>query len=129
MNGNYLLDTNIIIALFDNEEVVTSNIAKIDNVFVPAVVIGELYYGAYNSNRIQENIERINQFQIDASIIDCDATTGNYYGQIKKELKDKGNPIPENGIWIAALAKQHDLELVSRDKHFAKIDMLKTTKW
>ena len=69
MNGNYLLDTNIVIALFDNDEVVTNNIAKANNVLVPAVVIGELYYGAYNSNRIQENIERINQFQIDASII------------------------------------------------------------
>jgi tRNA(fMet)-specific endonuclease VapC len=61
--------------------------------------------------------------------LECDATTANYYGQIKKELKEKGNPIPENDIWIAAIAKQHELELVSRDKHFEKIDNLKVTKW
>ena len=104
-----LLDTNIVIALFDSDTNVIKNIEKAESVHVPSVVVGELYYGAYNSNRKQENVERINQFQNDASILDCDATTGNYYGQIKKELKDKGNPIPENDIWIAALAKQHDL--------------------
>jgi len=129
MNGNYLLDTNIVIALFDKDKNVVDNIQKAENVHVPSIVIGELYYGAYNSTKIKENIEKINQFQNDASILDCDAYTGNHYGQIKKELKEKGNPIPENDIWIAALAKQHDLELVSRDKHFEKIDNLKVTKW
>jgi len=74
----------------------------------------------YNSTKLKENREKIIQFQNDANILDCDAVTENYYGQIKKELKDKGNPIPENDIWIAALAKQHDLELVSQDKHLQK---------
>jgi tRNA(fMet)-specific endonuclease VapC len=129
MNGKYLLDTNIVIALFDEDTNVIDNIQKAEIVYVPAIVIGELYYGAYNSTKQKENIEKIIQFQNDASILDSDATTGNYYGQIKKELKDKGNPIPENDIWIAALAKQHDLELVTRDKHFAKIDNLEVAKW
>ncbi len=92
-------------------------------------MIGELYYGAYNSNRMQDNIERISAFQSDANIISCDASTAIFYGQIKKELKSKGNPIPENDIWIAAVAIQHDLKLVSRDKHFKVIDSLKLTQW
>jgi tRNA(fMet)-specific endonuclease VapC len=129
MNGNYLLDTNIVIALFDKDKNVIKHIQKAESIHIPAIVIGELHYGAYNSTKQKENIEKLNQFQQDASILDCDASTGNHYGQIKKELKDKGNPIPENDIWIAALAKQHDLELVSRDKHFEKIDNLKLTKW
>ncbi len=129
MNGNYLLDTNIVIALFNRDKSVIDNITKAYNIFIPTVVIGELYYGAYNSSKVQENVKRINEFQIDASIIDCNATTGNFYGQIKKELKDKGNPIPENDIWIAALTLQHDLKLVSRDKHFRVIDNLKLTRW
>ncbi|MBI4649267.1 MAG: type II toxin-antitoxin system VapC family toxin [Bacteroidia bacterium] len=129
MNGNYLLDTNIVIALFDDDINVVNNIQNADSVYVPSIVIGELYYGAYNSVKQKENIEKINGFRNDASILNCDADTGNYYGKIKKGLKDKGNPIPENDIWIAALATQHDLELVSRDKHFEKIDNLKVTKW
>lgn len=120
MNGKYLLDTNIVIALFDEDKNVIDNIKNAEIAYVPAIVIGELFYGAYNSTKLKENIEKIVQFQNDASILDCDAVTGNYYGQIKKELKDKGNPIPENDIWIAALAKQHDLELVSQDKHLQK---------
>ena len=129
MNGNYLLDTNIVIALFSKDTNVVDFIKKSGSVHVSSIVIGELYYGAYNSIKQRENIEKINQFQNDASILDCDAITGKHYGQIKKELKEKGNPIPENDIWIAALAKQHELELVSRDKHFEKIDDLKVKKW
>jgi len=78
MNGNYLLDTNIVIALFDKDKNVVDNIQKAENVHVPSIVIGELYYGAYNSTKIKENIEKINQFQNDASILDCDAYTGNH---------------------------------------------------
>jgi len=44
-------------------------------------------------------------------------------------LFKKGNPVPENDIWIAALAMEHDLSLVTRDEHFKKIDDLKRTAW
>ncbi len=63
------------------------NITKAYNIFIPAVVIGELYYGAYNSSKVQESVKRISEFQIDASIIDCNVTTGSFYGQIKKRVK------------------------------------------
>ncbi len=129
MNGNFLLDTNIVIALFDNDKDVLANLQSVDNVLVPSVVIGELYYGAFNSGKQKENIKRINDFRNDANILSCDAETGKHYGKIKKELKDKGNPIPENDIWIAALSIQYGIELITRDKHFAMIENLKTSKW
>jgi len=129
MSGNYLLDTNIVIALFDKDENVMNNIERAELIYIPSIVIGELYYGAYNSTKQKQNIEKINDFQNDANILNCDAITGIHYGKIKKELKEIGNPIPENDIWIAALAQQHNLELISRDKHFIKIDNLNVTKW
>ena len=129
MNGNYLLDTNVIIALFDKDQNVFDNIIKAENIYIPSIVIGELFYGVYNSARQKENIEKLNQFINDANILNCDAISGNYYGQIKKQLKNKGNPIPENDIWIAALAQQYDLKLVSRDKHFKMIDNIEVVKW
>lgn len=129
MNGNFLLDTNIVIALFDSDEAIIANIKIANQIILPSVVIGELYYGAFNSSKKLENIEKINQFRMDANVINCDSLTGFYYGKIKSELKVKGNPIPENDIWIAALALQHNLILVSRDKHFQKIDNLTTHKW
>lgn len=51
MNGNYLLDTNIVIALFDDDKNVVNNIQNAASVYVPSIVIGELYYGAYNSGK------------------------------------------------------------------------------
>ncbi|MBN1284239.1 MAG: PIN domain-containing protein [Anaerolineae bacterium] len=50
-------------------------------------------------------------------------------GEIKNELQAKGRPIPENDIWIAAIAKQHDLTLATRDAHFGAVDGLQTETW
>ena len=47
------------------------------------------------------------------------------YGDIKKELRQNGTPIPENDIWIASLAKELNLPLVTRDKHFQYIKILR----
>jgi tRNA(fMet)-specific endonuclease VapC len=53
----------------------------------------------------------------------------NTYGEVKNALRLKGHPIPENDIWIAAVAHQHDLTLVTRDTHFDEIDNLKIIAW
>lgn len=51
------------------------------------------------------------------------------YGQVKAELADAGKLIPENDIWIAALARQYDLPLATRDAHFAVVQGLNTLAW
>jgi tRNA(fMet)-specific endonuclease VapC len=51
MSGRYLLDTNIIIDLFNGDDVVTKKIITSDEIFVPNIVIGELYYGSYGSKK------------------------------------------------------------------------------
>ncbi|RKZ54335.1 MAG: VapC toxin family PIN domain ribonuclease [Candidatus Parabeggiatoa sp. nov. 3] len=122
MNGKFLLDTNIIIALFAQEMVIKAFLITAKEVFVPAIVIGELYYGARNSGRIEENVKRIDQFAAANEILFCDAKTAQYYGLIKQKLRQKGQPIPDNDIWIAAIALQYELTLVSRDQHFSKIE-------
>lgn len=55
--------------------------------------------------------------------------TARQYGEIKNKLRKKGRPLPENDIWIAALALQYDLILVTRDQHFDEIDNLKLVSW
>jgi tRNA(fMet)-specific endonuclease VapC len=55
MTGRYLLDTNIIIALFANEEEVQDLLAQTEEVFVPGVVFGELYFGAQVSKSGEES--------------------------------------------------------------------------
>ncbi|MBW4451401.1 MAG: PIN domain-containing protein [Nostoc indistinguendum CM1-VF10] len=63
MSGRYLLDTNIIIALFANDIEVNNQLVNAEEIFIPSVAIGELFYGAKKSGRSQGNLERINSPQ------------------------------------------------------------------
>lgn len=129
MSGKCLLDTNIVIALFANKTAVKDNLAKTDEVFVSSVVIGELCYGAHKSTRAKENLSRIDDFASSSLVLGCDTETARVYGGIKNSLRLKGRPLPENDIWIAAIAVQHNLTLVSRDAHFSEIENLEVVAW
>lgn len=129
MNGKYLLDTNIVIALFDGDQLVIDQINQATEIFIPAIGVGELYFGAFNSGKKQTNIDRVDQLRTQVVVLDCDDLTAKYYGQIKKDLKDRGRPIPENDIWIAAIAMQYGLTLATRDNHFENIEGLNIGKW
>ena len=129
MNGNYLLDTNIVIGIFGNDSAVLSRLSAAIAVYVPAIVLGELYYGAYKSQRPLENCQRIADFSASCVILACDMVTAEHYGRIKNALRELGRPIPENDIWIAALASQHALTVASRDGHFADVATIATEAW
>ena len=129
MNGRFLLDTNIVIALFRGDSAIESEIADAMEVFIPSIVLGELYYGVANSQHAEENLEKLHNFSSENVVLSVDERTAFEYGIIKKRLKDKGRPIPENDIWIASIAQQHDLILVSLDNHFHDIEDLETVAW
>lgn len=127
--GRYLLDTNIVIAVFAGEESVLSRVEAAAAVFVPVIVLGELFYGARQSARSQANIERLHAFAATAALLACDAGTAMAYGEVKAILRSQGTPLPENDVWIAALARQHDLPVVSRDRHFEAVPELTVERW
>ena len=129
MNGKLLLDTNIMIAIFAGDAEVKTSLAGANEIFVPSIALGELYYGAHKSSRVEANIVRINEFAASSSVLTCDTETSQEYGRLKNSLRIKGRPIPENDIWIAAIAKQYELTLVSRDEHFNEIDELSVMAW
>jgi tRNA(fMet)-specific endonuclease VapC len=129
MSGRFLIDTNIIIALFANDPAVHEHLAEDIEVFAPAIVLGELYYGAHKYSRVKENIARINEFASQCAVLFTDLVAAQWYAQIKYGLRRKGRPIPENDIWIAAIALQYDLILVTRDNHFQDIEGLQVHKW
>ena len=129
MSGRYLLDTNIIIALFADETTIKNNIAQADEVFIPSIAIGELYYGARKSVRTQENLTKIDELVAIIRVLGCDAATAQQYGEVKNKLRLQGRPLPENDIWIAALALQHDLIVVTRDAHFQEVENLQLVAW
>lgn len=129
MNGSeVLLDTNMVSAALEQETAVVSRLAAV-TVIIPNVVLGELYYGAYASTRIENNLQRIEALLEDFSVLTSDEETARQYGMVRAGLKRKGRPIPENDVWIAALALQYNLTLVTRDKHFAEVDGLTIESW
>ena len=125
MNGNFLLDTNVVIDFFNGEPAITKWLSGVPSVHVSNIVIGELYYGAYKSSRKKENIDKLEDFIVSSSVLESDINTAKEYGIIKNELRQKGKPVPENDIWIAAIAKQYDLTLVTADTHFKDITSIK----
>lgn len=129
MSGRYLLDTNIIIALFADEAIVKSKLAQASEVFIPSFAIGELCYGARKSGRVQANLAKVDELVTTSIILVCDAETARQYGEVKNKLRLKGRPLPENDVWIATLALQYDLILVTRDAHFQEVENLKTVAW
>jgi tRNA(fMet)-specific endonuclease VapC len=129
MSGDFLLDTNIAIAFLENETAVVRQVGEADRVFLATAVVGELSYGAQKSGRPQENLARVEALVHRLPVLVCDVEVAWRYGEIKKLLRDKGRPIPENDIWIAATALKHDLTLATRDVHFGEVTGLKTAAW
>jgi tRNA(fMet)-specific endonuclease VapC len=122
MTGNScLLDTSVIIHVFKNNTPVIEKLEAIENIYVTTIVTGELYFGAYASVDPSKHFQQIQGFLQHCKIIYPDYATSATYGQIKANLKKKGKPIPENDIWIAAVALQSQLPLFTTDKHFGEI--------
>ena len=112
MNGRFLLDTNIVIALSVNESAVVERLEEGVTVFLSSIVLGELFFGAFRSLRVEENLASVAEFASNNTVLVCDTSTARHYGRIKNRLREAGRPIPENDIWIAATARQYGLTLV-----------------
>ena len=129
MNGRYLLDTNIIISLFAKDSQIHNRLSTAEEVFVPCIAVGELYFGAYKSLKPEENLARVDEFALNNTGLPCDTGIAKKYGDIKDRLKEKGLPVPDNDIWIAAIAQQYALTLITRDSHFEAIENLRIETW
>ncbi len=128
-NGRYLLDTNVVIALFSEEITVQEKVRNAAVVALAPPIIGELCYGAQKSNKVSENLHRINRFVQQNAFFPCDLETAQWFGIIKDRLRRKGTLIPDNDIWIAAVAMQRELILATRDSHFDEVESLQTERW
>jgi tRNA(fMet)-specific endonuclease VapC len=125
---SWLLDTNCLIYVLENRHE-GEILLKEKKLYVPSPAIGELYFGARKSARIEWNLERVRVFITRFVILPCDHETAEFYGEIKAALKRKGKPIPDNDIWIAAIASQHNLSIVTRDRHFNEVDGINLVSW
>ena|SRR5258708_39256545 len=95
----------------------------------PQPALGELYYGAYRSGRLETSLAQIERFLDAVDLLVADKETSVFYGQIAAGLARAGTPIPQNDIWIAALARQTGLPVATTDDHFDRVTNLAVLKW
>lgn len=124
-----ILDTNAVSSLFVGDPDLSEVLIEAQHHHLPVVVIGEYGYGLQGSRR-RDHLQALLDTLIQQSIVlPIDQTTAAIYSQIRHELKRKGRPIPENDVWIAALARQHGQPIVSRDDHFDSVSGLERRAW
>jgi tRNA(fMet)-specific endonuclease VapC len=124
-----ILDTNALSAFVEGDRGLLAVIQHRFELAVPVVALGEYLYGIRQS-RLRAKYEQ----WLDANlslfeILAIDRETAAHYADVRRELKTAGQPIPTNDLWIAALARQHDLPVISRDRHFQAVSGLRVSTW
>lgn len=97
--------------------------------YVSSIALGELFYGANLSNQPAQGIADVHTLAQTLTIFVPDLATAEIYGIIKQRLRAAGQMIPENDLWIAATAMQHQVVLATRDQHFNRVSGLLVETW
>lgn len=129
----YLLDTNACIAYINQNSPMFSKqlLAQApDDIFICDVVKYELYYGAYKSTRVTENLEIVNALSDEFVSLPFEDDAARVCGIIRVDLQSKGVPIGAYDLQIAATAIANDLTLITHNtKEFSRVPGLKISDW
>ncbi len=123
---NVTLDTSAYSQMRRGNQAILDVVQRSETIALSAIVLGELHSGFRAGNRSAENIANLTQFLSKPSVRVLNVTeeTALRYAEIEVYLRKKGRPIPRNDVWIAAVALEHGLQLVTLDAHFREIPLL-----
>ncbi|HKK18176.1 MAG TPA: PIN domain-containing protein [Opitutales bacterium] len=124
-----ILDTNALSALAAKDTRLQQKIAPATHIAVTLISLGEYEFGLLNSSYRTELEAWLSSLLTKIDLIQPNRQTLPYYAAIRHELKVAGNPIPANDVWIAALVRQHNMPLLSRDRHFDAVDGIDRVEW
>ncbi len=121
-----LVDTSAYSAFFRGHSGVKALFQKVDEIVLSPIVLGELRAGFIAGAHRRKNERELDLFVRSSrvSIASIDEETSGYYAAIVHSLRIAGTPVPTNDIWIAASAMQHGLQVITTDRHFAKIPQI-----
>ena len=117
------IDTNAYVAFCRNEAWAVEPVRRANQVSIPLMVLAELRAGFACGTRSADNERTLSKF-LDVErvrILEPNVDTAFHYAHIFLQLRRQGTPIPTNDIWIASLAVQHGLTLLTGDSHFDRV--------
>jgi tRNA(fMet)-specific endonuclease VapC len=129
----YLLDTSVCVPLINRSEPALADkllaLAPAD-VMLCSVVKAELYYGARNSKRVAENLDRVERFCRAFESIPFDDRAAAHYGSVRAQLRREGRPIGANDLLIACICLSSEAALVTRNVlEFRRVPGLSVEAW
>ncbi len=129
-----LLDTDILIQFLRNDEDAKKEISRLLESYqllsTSSINVAELYFGAYLSESKEENINAVNKLLSKLVIYPFDIIDGKIYGEIRASLKRKEELINELDIFIASIAIEKDIKLITRNiKHYEKVHKVQVETW
>ena len=124
-----ILDTNALSAFVDGDAGVGDALRREARAAIPVIVLGEFRYGIAGS-RHRAAYETWLETQLPHfETLTVTDGTAIVYAELRMALRRLGRPIPANEAWIAALALQHRLPVLSRDEHFDVVAGLERKSW
>ena len=124
-----ILDTNALSAWLDGDEELKLKISSATTVWLSPIVLGEYRFGVKGSRHKNMYESELAELERDLPMLLIDASTSESYAEIRCGLQKTGRPIPWHDVWIAAQAKQHGIQIVSRDKHFDNVSGVSRLAW
>lgn len=124
-----IFDTNALSAFLLADRALLRAIPPHVSIRLPVVVIGEYRFGLLRSLQKARLSAILDELQKVAEVLPVDCETVEPYAEVREQLRNAGRPIPQNDTWIAALAIQHQLPVLSRDRHFSAIPGVRFQSW
>ena len=128
----YLLDTDIIIDFFNNDNSIIKNIEKRANlsIYVSSLTLCELYRGAFLSANPEVEEKNILDLLASTEFVSINKEACKIFGKNNAYLSKIGKITQEIDLMISSIAISKDLVLVTRNKkHFENIPGLKIEQW
>gem|GEM_PF-217113 len=119
--GRLAVDTNAVIAYREGIPIVCTLIEEADTLFLPTIVMGELFYGSLNSAKPKKNEQAVRKFSEQSALVPIAEAIATRYATVRLKLKKMGHPIPENDIWVAATCLELGVPLLTRDGTIEKV--------
>ncbi len=124
-----IVDTNGLSAWWLNEPGFVRHIRGADRLCVPVPALAEFRFGLLKSRFREKMSAWLDDALTTTMVLVADDATTRHYAGIRLELVSAGTPIPMNDLWIAAIARQHQLPVLSRDTHFDHVPGLQRIGW